>query len=210
MKKLAIAGSRDLAQLIAHHAEADKQFEVAGFFDDFALEGTLAGKHRVLGKITEIKSQYMAGIFDELLIGIGYKHFAFRKKLWDSLHNDIPFANLIHSSAYIDPSCVLGKGIVMLPRCTLDMNVRIGNNVLLNTACTIAHDSTIEDHAFLGPGVTVAGFVNIGQASFLGIGSIVIDNIRICEGCQTGGGTIITKDIHQPGLYVGGPARFIR
>jgi sugar O-acyltransferase (sialic acid O-acetyltransferase NeuD family) len=210
MKKLAIAGSKDLAQLIAYHAENDKHYKVAGFFDDYEQPGNICGNYPVLGSINDIQRFYDEGVFDELLIGIGYKYFQFRKNFWGRFNGKIPFGNLIHSSCYVDPSCTLGQGIVMLPGSTLDMNVTIGNNVLLNTGCIIAHDSVIEDHVFLSPGVKIAGFVNIGQASFIGIGSIIIDNIKICDETQTGGGTVVVKNIQAPGLYVGNPARFIR
>ncbi len=210
MKKLAIIGSGDLGQLIAHHAVTDKQFEVYGFFDDTKDADTVVQGHSIRGSIKDIQLHFDEQLFDYVLIGIGYKHFDFRKKLFIDLQGKIPFANLIHSSCYIDPSVKIGVGNVLLPGCVLDMNAELKDNILLNTACTIAHDSSIGSHTFLSPAVSLAGFIQIGACCNLGINTTVIDNIDIANEVQTGGGTVVINDLNQKGLYVGNPARFVR
>lgn len=210
MKKLAIIGSGGLGQLIAHYAMHDKQFEVVGFFDDFAVSGSNINNIKVLGQISEIEIFYNQDVFDVIICGIGYNHLGFREELFHKLHRKIEFANLIHSSCYIDASCNIGKGVFMLPGSVLDSNVRIEDNVVLNLSCTIAHDSKIGAHSFLSPRVAIAGFVTIGKRCYLGVNSTIIDNIAINDDVQTGGGTVVNKSILEKGLYVGNPSRFIR
>lgn len=210
MKRLAIVGSGDLGQLIAYHAAADGHYDVAGFFDDFKKKGENINSNAVLGGLADILHSYKEGIFDELMIGIGYKHFAMRKKLFETYANEIPIGKLIHSSVYADSSCKIGHGVFILPGCTLDMNVTIEDNVLMNTGCIIAHDSRVQEHSFLSPGVVIAGFVNVGKCCNIGINTTIIDNIIIADKIQTGGGTVVIQDLDKPGLYVGNPARFIR
>ena len=210
MKKLAIIGSGDLGQLIAYHAVTDKQFEVVGFFDDYAVENTTINKVKVLGTIADIETLYKQNVFDVIICGIGYKHLEFREKLFHDLQHKIEFANLIHSSCYIDASCNLGKGIFMLPSSVLDFNVTIADNVVINVASAIAHDSKIGSHTFISPRVAIAGFVIVGKRCNIGINSTIIDNITIADNVQTGGGTVVNKDLKNKGLYVGNPARFIR
>lgn len=199
MKKLAIIGAGDLGQQIAYHA-TDSDYQVVGFFDDFQAN--------VLGKITEVSDAFEKGLFDELMIGIGYKHMDVRADLFEKFYGSIPFAKIIHSSSYIDPSCQIGEGTFIYPGCTLDMNVVIGQNVSLNASCTIAHDSEVGSHTMLSPGVIVSGFVKIGQQINLGTGTKVIDNIEISKGVRTGAGAVVTENLVNPGLYVGVPARF--
>lgn len=206
-KRLAIIGSGDLGQLIAHHAKSTKLFEVIGFFDDFKMPGEIVKNIKVIGKTSDLIREFKKNSFDELLIGVGYKHFDFRKKLFETYNTQIPFANLVHPSSYVDPSCILGAGNVILPGCTLDMNVELKNNILLNTGCTIAHDTHIGDHCFLGPGVNLAGFIRIDECCFLGINTTIIDNIHLVSDVRTGGGTVIIKDITEPGTYIGLPAK---
>lgn len=210
MKKLAIIGSGDLGQLIAYHAAQNSNYEVIGFFNDFLEKGSLVQSKPILGGMNDIAVLFQQKIFDCLMVGIGYQHFGFRKKIFEQFKGQIPFANIIHSSAYIDPSCQLGEGIFILPGCVLDYNVVLEDNVLLNTSCSIAHDSKVGQHSFLSPRVAMAGFINIGTCCNIGINTTIIDNIQIADNVQTGGGTVVIKNLEKAGLYVGNPARFIR
>jgi len=210
MERLAIIGSGDLGKLISYHAQADKHYEVIGFFDDTKEAGEMISGHPVLGKTSDIRSIYQDRGFDCLMVAIGYKHFEARKRIYEQYVKDIPFGRIIHSSSYIDPSCTIGNGIFILPGCVLDHNAIIGDNVLLNTGCRIAHDSEIKSHSFLSPGVCMAGFSQIGSCCNIGTNSTIIDNIKIFDNVQTGAGTIVIKDISESGLYVGNPAKFLR
>jgi len=209
MKTLAIIGSGDLGQLIAYHALADGHTNKVIFFDDFRKPGDKVLDCNVEGGIKDIE-KILNNKNTEAIIAIGYKHFELREKLFNHLEKLIPFATIIHSSSFVDKSCKIGKGVFILPGCTLDKGVTIGNNVLLNTSCIVAHDSKIESHSFLAPGVCLAGFISIGQKCMLGIHTTVIDNIKICDNTITGGGTVVINDIVEPGLYVGCPAKKIK
>lgn len=210
MKKLAIIGAGDLGFQIAYHALNDNHYNPVGFFDDKFEKGTIVNNLPILGNLDAIEQSYCDNSFDFLIIGIGYQHLGLRETLFDKFYNKVPFGNMIHSSAYIDKSCEIGKGVVIYPGCLLDMKVHISNNVLINVGSVIAHDTIIQSHSFLAPSTRLAGYINIGKKVNLGIGSTVIDNISICNNVRTGGGTVVTKNISIPGLYVGAPARFIR
>ena len=209
MKKLAIIGSGDLGQLAAHHAKVCG-YEVVGYFDDTKSKGTLIKGCPVLGKTFEIENSFADKTFDFLFSAIGYKHFKFRKEIFEKYFGKIPFAKLIHPSCYIDPSCNTGEGIFLLPGCVLDKDVKLGNNILLNTGVIIAHDTQIGSHSFIAPAVHLAGFIKTGECCMLGIGTTVIDNITLGNNIQTGAGAVVTEDISEPGLYVGVPARKIK
>jgi sugar O-acyltransferase (sialic acid O-acetyltransferase NeuD family) len=207
MKKLAIIGSNDLGQLIAYHAINDAHFDVVGFFDDFAsLNDTVLGIP-ILGKTDLIEDFFLNGVFDFLIVGIGYNHMRIRKVIFETLKGKVPFGNVIHSSSYVDSSVILGVGIFILPGCTIDKDVIIGDNVLLNTSVVIAHDTIIESHCFLAPAVNIAGKVHIKECCIIGIGSTIIDNIIIHSMIQIGGGTVVINDLTSSGLYVGIPAK---
>jgi len=210
MQRLAIIGSGDLGQLIAYHAWSDGHYEIAGFFDDFRERGSLVNGYRILGGMENVVKAYEEGIFDELLIAIGYKHFDKRKATYQKFNGIIPLGQVIHSSAYVAASCKIGKGVCIMPGSILDNNAEIADNVFINTAACIAHDSLINAHTFLSPRVAIAGFVTVGECCNIGIGTVLIDNITIADRVQTGGGTVVIKSIETPGLYVGNPSRFIR
>lgn len=208
MKRLAIIGSGDLGEQLAWHARQDNHYTVVGFFDDFAEPGLARHGLPVLGKVSDVLPSFKEGLFDELLLAIGYKHFEQRRAIYDSLKNEIPFGKLIHSSSYIDPSVRIGSGVVVYPGCVVDMKARLEDNVLLNAGVVIAHDTTIGSHSFLSPGVKVAGFVSVGNCVSLGIGTSVVDKLQIADFVRTGAGAVVTENLTEPGLYLGVPARY--
>lgn len=207
MKRVAIIGASDLGVQIAHHLSAIKDTHAVGFFDDFKPIGTSVGDLRVLGTIDDVGPAFESKAFDELLIGIGYKHLSFRKAVFERFQGTIPFARLIHPHAWIDPTAIVEPGAVIYPGCVVDMRATIGANALLNVGCVVAHDSSVGHSCFLSPAVKIAGFVRVEPVTTLGIGTIVIDNVSIASGVRTGGGAVVIDDITEPGLYVGVPAR---
>lgn len=210
MKRLAIIGSGELGQQIAHHVISDKQFKVVGFFDDFRDKGDIINSLPVLGTIKSVIQTFEEGLYDLILIAIGYNHMDFRSRLFHQFKNKIPFARFIHSSCIVDSSCAIEEGVVIYPGCIIDKNVYIKENTLINLGSCIAHDTIIGSNSFLAPRVAIAGFVNVGESCILGINSTIIDNIRIADNTQLGGGSVVIKNIDKSGLYVGNPVRFIK
>lgn len=210
MKRIAIIGSGHLGQQILYHIQTDTEDKVVGFFDDFLEKGNRVKNLPILGGKEDVINIFQQGIFDEIIIAIGYKHLEFKKQVFENFKNKIPFYTFIHSTSYIDPSASVGKGSVIYPNCMIDQNVKIGDNVLINISCSIAHDSLVGSHCFVSPSVALAGFVSISELCILGINSTIIDNINISEKVQLGGGTVVIKNLDTSGLYVGNPARFIK
>lgn len=209
MKTLAIIGAGHLGQQIAHFAINDKHYRQVVFFDDMATTSVVNG-FKVIGKSETVIEEYSKNSFDELIIGIGYKHIQVRKSIFEMFKNIVPFGKIIHSSCYLDDTALVNPGCVIYPKCILDTKVIIGCNTVLNIACTIAHDTIIGENCFLSPRVAIAGFVNIEEMCVLGINSTIIDNLSIKCKTQVGGAGLVIKDIEKSGLYVGNPVRFIR
>lgn len=211
MKRLVIIGAGELGQQIAHFVTVDQQFNFIGYVDDWQEKGTIINGKPVLGSINNLSKLYSDGAFDEVLIGVGYKHLKFRKALYDRFYGEIPFATFIHSSCYVDPTAEIGEGAVIYPKCIIDKNTHIKNNVLLNWGTGIGHDSILEEHSFFAPRATLAGCTKIGEMCFIGAGAVIIDHISIANSTLIGGGAIVVENITKPqGIYVGNPARFLK
>ena len=207
MKKLAILGAGHLGQQIVHHSLQNNMYRAVCFFDDFIKKNKTVCDLPVIGTFDEVTKFFNNGFFDTIIIAVGYTHYDIRINLFEKFNNLIPFASIIHSTSNIDMTSKIGKGVFIYPGCIIDSNVCIEDNVIVNIGCKIAHDTLIKKHTILAPGVNIAGFVNIGEAVHLGIGTIIIDNITICNYVKTGGGSVIVKDINEPGLYYGLPAK---
>lgn len=209
MKTLGIIGSGILGLQMAHYAITDKHYDKVVFIDDFATEKEKSG-YSIIGNSNGVEKLYKLGLFDELIIGIGYKHLKVKKELFEKFSGKIPFGKLIHSSAWIDATSVVEEGCFIYPNCVIDANVIIKANTILNLNCTIAHDTVVGSHSFLSPRVAVAGFVTIEELCFIGINATIIDTINIKSQTQIGGGAVVIQSIEKNGLYVGNPAKFIR
>lgn len=208
MKRLAIIGAGDLGVQLAHLAAAVPEIMAVGFFDDRHDAGSEVDGIAVLGGIEAVSERYRQGAFDQILIGIGYKHMAFRRQLYKRLQPEIPFARLLHPTAWIDPEAIIEPGVVIYPGCLVDRQARIGANTLLNIGCVIAHHTAIGQSCFLAPAVKLAGFVTVGTGVTLGIGTTVVDNVSIASGIRTGAGSVVVGDLELAGLYFGVPARW--
>lgn len=208
-KTLAILGAGDLGKQIAHYALTDKHYERVVFFDDF-FKNTKVDNMPFWGTSNNIESAFNKGKFDELIIGIGYKHLNNKKGFYEKFKNKIPFGKLIHSSAWVDSTSVIEEGCVIYPRCIIDAKSIIKANSVLNIGCSISHDSVISSHCFLSPRVAIAGFTTIEEECVIGINSTIIDNLCVIAKSKIGAGSVVINSIDKPGLYVGNPARFIR
>jgi sugar O-acyltransferase (sialic acid O-acetyltransferase NeuD family) len=210
MTRLAVVGCGELGQLLSYYALSLGNVALAGFFDDFAAAHSRVGLGTVLGNVSEVAPVYEGGEFDQLLIAVGYKHFEFRRRVFERFKGEIPFARIVHPASYVDPSVQVGEGASILPGCTLDRDVVVEDNVVLNIGCAIAHNTVLGAHSFISAGVNLAGNVLVGPSSFIGIGATVIDGIRLCEGTKIGGGAVVIRDTEDTEYHVGVPARAIR
>src|SRR5690606_21961217 len=153
-----------LGKLLSYYIQSDGLGECIGFYDDFNEKGNQIGDLYIQGKISDLMKDFEKGVFDQVLICIGYKHFNFRAQIFDRLKEwKIPLFMLKHSSSYVDPSATVKEGCVLFPRSCIDAGVVLEENVLINSGSVIAHDSIIRRHSFVAPGVSIAGFVNIGE-----------------------------------------------
>jgi sugar O-acyltransferase (sialic acid O-acetyltransferase NeuD family) len=202
---LAIIGAGDLGHHIAHYARMSGQFSGIVYIDDYLKAGEYSFGN-VLGKISDIESLCHDERFQNVLIGIGYKHMRKRKELYDKFSSYVTFPNLIHQSCYIDSTTSMGRGNIILPGCIIDKNCFIGNNIFINPGTIIAHDCVIGDNSFFGAGVNISGFVKTGACCFFGTGTSTVNSITIGHDIFSGAGAVITRSLTEPGKYVGVPA----
>lgn len=134
-----------------------------------------------------------------------------RKKLFDKIKNigfNIPI--IISNSANVSKYSEIGEGTLVNRNATVNACSKIGKNCIINTGSIIGHDCVIEDNVHIASGAILLGGTYIGNNSFVGAGSIIIQNINISEDTLIGAGAVVVKDIIEPGVYVGNPARKIK
>ncbi|HRO75144.1 MAG TPA: hypothetical protein PLP27_03220 [Crocinitomicaceae bacterium] len=209
MKKIAFIGSGEMARHIAHYMVEDKQFEIAGYFDDFVEVETIVNGYPILGKLDDVEDSFKNGVFDEMINAIGFTRLQYRKETFERFEHTIPFATFIHSSVLIDSTTKIGKGVVVFPFSLLYLDAIIQDNVFIQVGSKIT-DSIVKRHSMVSANVMVAGRSYIGECCNIGVSTTLSSDTKICDFVRTGAGTVVVKDIIEPGTYVGIPARKIK
>lgn len=124
-----------------------------------------------------------------------------------ALRAGLPLATLVSKSAYIGCESCVGLGGLVGNNVSLGPAVRIGIGSIINTSAVIDHESVIGDFTHVSINSTVAGRCRIGNGVFVGAGAIVIDGVSITDHVIIGAGSVVIRDIDEPGVYVGVPAR---
>jgi UDP-N-acetylbacillosamine N-acetyltransferase len=108
---------------------------------------------------------------------------------------------MVSPSAKIGPSTYLGKGSIV------NAQSQIGAGVIINSGAIVEHECFIADGCHVAPGVTLCGNVDIGDGSFIGANSVVRPNINIANDVVLGAGSVLLRDIIEPGIWFGNPAK---
>lgn len=140
---------------------------------------------------------------------------AIREKIVSQMrhHASLSFPTLIAPGALMDQregKVTLGEGTFVCEGNILTTDITIGKFVHLNLGCTVGHDTRIGDFVTLSPGCHISGNVTIGNNVFFGTGASVLERLHICDSAVIGAGSVVTKDITEPGTYVGIPAKRIK
>lgn len=141
---------------------------------------------------------------NDLFVAVG--NAAIRQRLMEAGRKK-HFPALVHPNAVIAENSQIGEGSVVMAGAVINPCTVIGRGVIINTCSSVDHDCRIYDYVHVAVGAHVCGNVEIGKGTWIGAGSTIINNVRICEGCMIGAGAVVVKDIDEPGLYLGVPAR---
>lgn len=122
--------------------------------------------------------------------------------------------------------CNVGNGVFIGPFTEIQKNVHIGDRTKIQSHSFICELVKIGEDCFIGHGVMfindtfhhggpAKGDKNLWKSTQIGnsvsIGSnATILPISICDKVVIGAGSVVTKNITEPGVYVGNPAKKIK
>ncbi len=126
-----------------------------------------------------------------------------------SLRNasDVSISTLVHPSAVVSASSVLGRGTVVFPLAVINAASRVGEGVIVNSGAIIEHDCVVGDGAHIAPGAVLTGGVRVGARTTVGAGSTVLPGIRIGSDSTVGAGAVVTRDVPDRSVVAGNPAK---
>jgi acetyltransferase-like isoleucine patch superfamily enzyme len=122
--------------------------------------------------------------------------------------------------------CSIGDNSFIGPFTEIQKDAKIGSHCKVQSHSFICELVTIGDHCFIGHGVM---FINdlfskggpaggdksewksthIGNHVSIGSNATILP-VTICDRAVIGAGAVVTKDITEPGFYVGNPARKLK
>ncbi len=112
-----------------------------------------------------------------------------------------------HPDARVAAEAVLEQAGFLGALSYIGPEARIGVNAIVNTGAIVEHECTVGPHGHVAIGARMAGRSHLGAFVLLGAGAVVLDGVRVCDHVQIGAGSVVTRDIVEPGIYVGVPAR---
>lgn len=206
-EKIVLVGSGQHARVVLYNLKAQGKYEVACFIDSdknkvgtyvegFLVEGTYDDMER-------IKNKYHTNKFF-----IAFGSMKSRKQVFERFQREgWEAVNIFHPQAVISKDAKIGKGVLIECGCLITPNPVIGDNVVVNTGSQVNHDNIVENHVYIASGVVLSGGVTIKENTLLDDGVIVTLGRSVCNDCIIGAGAVVTKNITEPGDYIGVPAR---
>ena len=144
-------------------------------------------------------------------IAIGNPHGRVRLKLHDKLVGQgLTPVSLIHPTAFIDKSVLIGTGAQIMAGAIIQPEVQIGKQCIINTKVSVDHECVLEDGVEITPGATLCGNVYVETNGWVCAGVTVLPRIRIGHDAIVGAGSVVTKDVPNNTMVYGIPAKIIR
>ncbi len=145
----------------------------------------------------------------KVLVAIGDPKL--RYDMVQKLPKNTKYFTFIHPTAEIlDDNVMIGEGSIICAGCILTTNIKIGSHSHLNLHTTIGHDCEIGTFFTTAPGVKVSGNCKIYDCVYVGTNASIKEKITIHSLSTIGLNAGIVKDIEEPGVYVGTPAKLIK
>ena len=119
--------------------------------------------------------------------------------------------------------CALGDDVLVGPFVEIQAGVRVGNRTRVQSHSFVCEGVTIGEDCFVGHGVmfindkfknngpargdkNLWGITSIGNRVSIGSNATLLP-VNVCEDVVIGAGAVVTKDIWEPGVYLGNPAK---
>lgn len=188
---------------------SEEEFECIGFLDDEESNiGKMINNVKVLG-LLNLAKDFKEAFF---INGIGSpESFLNKEEIIKKSEVSIDrFVALIHPTASVSKTAVIGNGSIIFQNVVISANVQIGNHVVVLPSSIISHNDTIGDYTCVATGVCISGKVNVGESCYLGANCTLKEDIVIGDHSLVGMGSVVLSDVSINSVFVGNPAKFLK
>jgi acetyltransferase-like isoleucine patch superfamily enzyme len=119
----------------------------------------------------------------------------------------------IDDESFVGPFVEIQKGAEIGKRCRIQSHAFVCELVTIGDDCFISHGAMFINDPFVTGGPVgkpeLWRKTNVGNGVSIGTNATILP-VAICDKAVIGAGAVVTKDITEPGFYVGNPARLLR
>jgi acetyltransferase-like isoleucine patch superfamily enzyme len=115
---------------------------------------------------------------------------------------------------FVGPFVEIQKGVVIGARTKVQSHSFVCELVTIGEDCFIGHGVMFVNDTFVGGGPargdrSLWKSTRIGNRVSIGSNATILP-VQVCDGAVIGAGAVVTRDIEEPGVYAGNPAKKVR
>ena len=207
MKRLIILGAGNIGKIATEYAMLTK---------DYNIEWTIAGCLEFEGKeiVANPKYPQIIGTIEgyqpteEDVFICSYANVEDRKKSVGIMEQKgAQFINIIHPSANVLSTSIIGVGNLIGAFTTISVNTTIGNHCVIQDHCNVGHDTVIGDYSHLYVGNIVCGINTLGERTTVYTGSVIYPKLKVGEAATVGAGSVVMRTVKPGTTVMGNPAK---
>lgn len=207
MKRLIILGAGNIGKIATEYAMLTK---------DYNKEWTIAGCLEFEGKdiVADPKYPQIIGTIEgyqpteEDVFICSYANVEDRKKSVSIMEQKgAQFINIIHPSANVLSTSIIGVGNLIGAFTTISVNTTIGNHCVIQDHCNVGHDTVIGDYSHLYVGNIVCGINTLGERTTVYTGSVIYPKLKVGEAATVGAGSVVMRTVKPGTTVMGNPAK---
>ena len=79
--------------------------------------------------------------------------------------------------------------------------------MIVNSSAIVEHDAVVGAFSHIAPGAVLGGEARVGCRSLIGTNATILPGVAVGDFIQVGAGAVVIRDLIEPGVYAGIPAR---
>jgi acetyltransferase-like isoleucine patch superfamily enzyme len=120
----------------------------------------------------------------------------------------------IGDDCFVGPFVEIQKGVIIGNRCKIQSHAFVCELVTIGDDCVVSHGVMFINDLFSNGGPaggdkTLWKETYVGDHVSIGTNATILP-VNICSDVVIGAGSVVTKDISEPGIYAGNPAKLLR
>jgi acetyltransferase EpsM len=193
---LVIYGGGGHSKALIDLLRAIDSYRIVGIVDDGLKKGREIMNVAVLGGAEVLPSLVQDGVQQAVNAVGGIGDVNSRIQVFKRLEAQaFEFPNLVHPSAWVEPSASLHAGVQVFPHAYIGSEARLGLGVIVNTGAVVSHECSLADYVNIAPGAMLAGNVDIGEGVLVGMGVTINLNVRVGAGAKIGNSAVVKTDV---------------